>query len=201
MAGDTGPGRGMGGSGGAGMGGTGHGGVTTGKGGGGYDGMSGQSGLDPATLNEMLRSEGGTPTGDYNKDRAELEYAQKVGTDTYAKTKNMDATQRAAYLAAEEQKQKEGQDVKINPEKMTGGSGAPLTRGDLNRQVRGIAAARGQAGGPGDGRGVEKVTGGGGGPIGVIPGRDDRPEREASGGQLNMDKMLEINQKITPTNQ
>ena len=71
---------------------------------------------------EMLRREGGTPTGVWQKDIKEVEYAQKVGPDGYAATKGLSETERKNYWNAQSIIQKSGSKGTPNPES-TGGEG------------------------------------------------------------------------------
>ena len=61
-----------------------------------------------SVLAGMLIQEGGTPTGDTVSDALELSYAQSVGPDGYAATKNLSPGDRAAYWGAERDRQMVG---------------------------------------------------------------------------------------------
>lgn len=74
---------------------------------------------------ELLRREGGTPTGNWQKDIREVEYAQKVGTDGYAATKNLNETERANYWNAQKIIQGTGTKGRPAPDSDTGDGHGP----------------------------------------------------------------------------
>jgi hypothetical protein len=177
-----------------------------------------------SVLAGMLIQEGGTPTGDTVSDALELSYAQSVGPDGYAATKNLSPGDRAAYWGAERDRQMVGggrmsaaeaqaernrqqTGSQENPDDCAscGGNGLPvfLRAGQFGIAVRGVeraVASRIQrAGGAGDGRGDAAVGGGSGG--GVAMTRQQQAGgtvRVAQTGTLNLDAALKINQLVNP---
>ncbi|MFO1192369.1 MAG: FecR family protein [Rhodoferax sp.] len=177
-----------------------------------------------SVLAGMLIQEGGTPTGDTVNDALELSYAQSVGPDGYAATKNLSPGDRAAYWGAERDRQMVGggrmsaaeaqaernrqqTGNQENPDDCAscGGNGLPvfLRAGQFGIAVRGVeraVASRIQrAGGAGDGRGDAAVGGGSGG--GVAMTRQQQAGgtvRVAQTGTLNLDAALKINQLVNP---
>lgn len=147
---------------------------------------------------QMLTDEGGTPTGDPKADAAELAYAQSVGTDGYAATKNMTAEQREEYWAAQAEGQRWGA---IRPREDDVGSthafpvvmnraDARRVRSEIGRQ---IGSAIGRAGGPGDGRTDQQAGSGGGGGIAMQRGTQlGIPDGEGGTGTVNMNAVLRL---------
>jgi hypothetical protein len=151
-----------------------------------------------AAVADMVRSEGGTPSGNMINDLQEVAYAQKAGTDGYAATKNMTWSQRSDYWSAQSQSQLMGTDPKKRPQENDMGSGQwrPVTRSDVVNMLNSIKARMNKAGGGDDPR--TDSTKGGGGPVAHIAGKDDGPAKERAFGQINLDAVLVINQKINP---
>lgn len=174
---------------------------------------------------EMLKMEGGTPTGDATKDVAELAYAQSVGTDGYAATKNMSSEQRAAYWGAEQNRQMTGgggmtradaeaernrqqTGGKENPDDCAscGVSSIPIffNQGQFGNEIRGLERAvnsqLNQAGGGAtDGRGDRDAGSGSTG--GVMMTRNSQVDgtvRKQATGSLNVDEALKINRLVNP---
>ncbi|MEW6313016.1 MAG: hypothetical protein AB1513_03050 [Pseudomonadota bacterium] len=152
------------------------------------------------TIGEMLRMEGGTPSGNDQADAAELAYAQSVGSDGYAATKNMTQEQRQSYWTEQKNKQQAGTP---REDDMGGGNvtlvGTPQMKQQQMKGIgKAIAARKGAAGGNDDPR-MER--GGSGGPVRQMVGQDDKPQRSREAGTINLDKVLEINTKVNPTRQ
>lgn len=145
------------------------------------------------TVADMLTAEGGKSSGNADKDTAELGYAQSVGTDHYAATKNMNEAQRKAYWDKEAAKQKAGRPRDDD----MGTGGGPMGRQDVVTQGRGVAARKGAAGGKGDGRTDQQASGSGGKM--VTRSKAEGAEREAGAGTVNMDAVTKINQVVNPT--
>jgi hypothetical protein len=157
---------------------------------------------DTGTLSSMLKAEGGKSSGDVQKDLNELAYAQSVGSDGYAATKNMSQTERQSYWDKETQKQLNGagrprEDDAGGPVKATG---SPT----VDRQVRhqagqSIGAKGGSAGGGNDPR-TDNSQGQGGGTATVVKGADDGTVRSKvdQSGTLSLEKALQINETTNP---
>ncbi|MFM7332696.1 MAG: FecR domain-containing protein, partial [Brachymonas sp.] len=177
-----------------------------------------------STLASMLIEEGGTPTGDSAKDAAELSYAQSVGSDGYAATKNMNTTERQSYWGAERDQQMTGggrmtpadaeaernrqqQGGKENPDACAscGGNGLPLflSNGQFGNEIRGVERAVNarinRAGGAADGRGERDASSGSTGS--VMMSRNTQAGgtvRAAQTGTLNVDEALKLNRLVNP---
>ncbi len=147
---------------------------------------------------DMVRSEGGTPSGNLINDLQEVAYAQKVGSDGYAATKGLNWTQRSNYWSAQRIIQAGGNDPKKRPQDNDTGGGQwrPVTRSEVVNMLNAIKARLDKAGGGDDPR--TDSTKGGGGPVAHRSGKDDAPARERAFGQINLDAVLAINQKINP---
>jgi hypothetical protein len=145
---------------------------------------------------DMVRREGGTPTGNWQTDIKEAEYAQKAGTDGYAATKNMTATERSNYWNAQALIQKTG--TKRPTEDSTGTANGPMSRGEFKANQRGIAGRTGGAGGSNDGRGEQVLGSGTAGGGMVVVNKADGPEREQGVGTINMNEALKINTLVNP---
>jgi hypothetical protein len=145
---------------------------------------------------DMVRREGGTPTGNWQTDIKEAEYAQKAGTDGYAATKNMTATERSNYWNAQALIQKTG--TKRPTEDSTGTANGPMSREEFKANQRGIAGRIGGAGGSNDGRGEQVLGSSAGGGGMVVVNKADGPERVEGGGTINMNEALKINTLVNP---
>ncbi len=145
------------------------------------------------TVSDGLAAEGGKSSGNSDKDAAELSYAQSVGSDGYAATKNMNEEQRKAYWEKEAGKQKAG----TPRDDDMGTGGGPVGRQDIVTQGRGITARKSGAGGKGDGRGDQQDSGSGGKM--VVRSKAEGAVREAGVGTVNMDEALKINQVADPS--
>lgn len=152
---------------------------------------------DAGTIATMLTAEGGKPTGDSAKDMAELQYAQSVGPDMYAATKNMSASERKTYLENRRNAQLIGAERPREDDNPSGGKGAPMGRQDIVTTKRGIGGSTGGAGGSNDGRGDQSSPGGNTGGL-VVMGKDDKPVRENDTGTININAVLKINQVADP---
>lgn len=169
------------------------------------DGGGGKKGgnekTDP-TIDQMLRQEGGTPSGNAAKDTAELSYAQSTSGAAYLATKDMTPAERTAYWAAEKSKQGIGNDEMPRDDAMESGSGAPVgTTRAMQRQnalaaEKALEARKNKAGGNGDDQRVEQS--GGGGPVRETVGNDDKPQQVQGAGTINIDRVLEINKTVNP---
>lgn len=145
------------------------------------------------TVSDALAAHGKESSGNADKDTEELDYAQSVGTDHYAATKNMNEAQRKAYWEKEANKQKVG----TPRDDDMGANGGPVGRQDVVTQGRGIAARKGAAGGKGDGRTDQQASGSGGKMI--VRNKAEGAERETGAGTVNMDAVTKINQVVNPT--
>lgn len=170
-----------------------------GRGGGG--GGGGSEKTDP-TIDQMLRQEGGTPTGNAAKDTAELSYAQSTSGAAYQATKDMTAEERKAYWADEKNTQGIGTDKKPREDAMGSGSGAPVgtTRAMQEQNARAaekaLEARKNKAGGNSDDQRVEQT--GSGGPVMETVGNDDNLQKVQGAGTINIDRILEINKTVNP---
>lgn len=145
----------------------------------------------------MLTEAGGSPTGDPKADAAELEYAQQVGPDWYAATKDMGPQQRRDFWGAVKHIQ-QSRGGRPRDDIDEGGGGPPVVMrrsdGALNAAAirRQVGAAIGQAGGAGDGRTDQQATTGGG-PMAMQLGQKlGVPEGEGGTGTLNMNAVLRL---------
>lgn len=145
---------------------------------------------------EMLTEAGGSPTGDPKADAAELEYAQQVGPDWYAATKDMGPQQRRDFWGAVKHiQQSRGGRPRDD---VDGGGGGPIVMrrsdGGLNATAlrRQIGNAIGQAGGGGDGRTDQQAMGGGGGMAMQLGQKLGVPQGEGGTGTLNMNAVLRL---------
>lgn len=189
---------------------------------------SGAGGKNDAGLGgliaEMLKMEGGKPTGDATQDAAELAYAQSVGPDGYAATKDMSTTERQSYWGSERDQQMTGggrmtpadaeaernrqqQGGKEIPDACAscGGNGLPLflSNGQFGNEIRGVERAVNsrvnRAGGAADGRGERDASSGSTG--GVMMSRNAQAGgtvRAVQTGTLNVDEALKLNRLVNP---
>lgn len=144
---------------------------------------------------DMVRREGGTPTGNWETDIKEAEYAQRVGTDGYAATKNMTQQERSNYWSAQSWIQKMG--TKRPTEDSTGTTNGPMSREEFKANQRGIGGRLGAAGGGNDGRGEEVLGSSAGGGV-IVVNKADGPERVEGTGTINMNEALKINTLVNP---
>ena len=148
-------------------------------------------------ISEMLTAEGGTPTGDPKADAAELAYAQSVGPDWYAATKDMGPQQRRDFWGAVKHIQG-SRGGRPRDDVDTGGGGPPVVMrrsdGGLNAAVirRQIADALGQAGGAGDGRTDQQASAGGGAMAMQLGQKLGVPQGEGGTGTLNMNAVMRL---------
>ena len=183
---------------------------------GGGQGQTSEGDSDKATIEQMLRDGGGEVTGDPQTDAEEAAYMMSVGVDGWNATKDMTSEQRSAYWNSVAQDQrgymsggaaaalasnqrKGGYD---NPDADPSGNfipfGTPEMQAVQMRFVRrAIAAHNNKADGGGSDPRTDQTTGGTGTAIPQYA-KDDKAQREHTGGTINWDRVLQINQLVNP---